>query len=256
VALFGTTGEGASFSVDERLEALNEIVSLGMAPKKIILANGSSSLPDTVELARGVRKHGCAAFLVAPPCFFKGVKEEGVIAFYREVILRSSDSNLKILLYHFPHFTGVPITMNIIEALLMEFPEIIVGVKESEGNLAFTKEILRRFPKLAVYPGNERQIIEAYRHGAAGSICGLANLFPELICSLLQNIGQNPPELDRFFEAFKGLPFIEAFKSVMEKCEGDLWHRLRPPLLPLNGIEKGRFLQIVEELPIRCHTKF
>jgi 4-hydroxy-tetrahydrodipicolinate synthase len=73
VVLFGTTGEGASFSVEERVEVLGGVIREGVDPRKIILGNGSSNIPDSVELARAVLKWKCAAFLVAPPSFFKNV---------------------------------------------------------------------------------------------------------------------------------------------------------------------------------------
>lgn len=49
VALFGTTGEGPSFSLAERIEVLQTLIGEGLDPEKIILANGSSGIRDTVR---------------------------------------------------------------------------------------------------------------------------------------------------------------------------------------------------------------
>jgi len=250
VVLFGTTGEGPSFSVEERKAVLARVISEGLDPKKTILANGSSGIPDTVDLARAALKQGCAAVLISPPSFFKGITEEGVIAFYRAIITEVANPDLRVLLYHIPQYSGVPITLNIIEALHREFPNIVIGLKESEGNIDFTKAIIDRFPGFQVFVGNEKQIIEAVYYGGAGSICGISNLYPELIVSLYEQGKQanvpNPPEIEAVFRALKGYVFISAAKSVMEMRKGPNWRQVRPPLVPLNEIQSSAFLSSLD----------
>lgn len=251
ITLFGTTGEGPSFSLTERVEALNRLIHAGFDPKKIILANGSSGIWDTVELGREALKQGCAAVLVAPPSFYKNVTERGVLTFYREIIQKIEDPNLRILLYHIPQLSGVPISLGIIEALRKEFPEIVIGIKESEGNLSFTQKIVEDFPDFKVFVGKERQIIESVHRGGSGTICGIANLYPELICSLYHQGKQanspNPPNIDAVFKALNGIPFIPAAKVLMKRREGDIWHSVRPPLVPLDTIQSELFISALRE---------
>jgi 4-hydroxy-tetrahydrodipicolinate synthase len=251
VALFGTTGEGPSFSLAERVEALEKLILEGFAPEKIILANGSSGIWDTVELGREALKHGCAAVLVAPPSFYKNVTDIGVLAFYREIIQKIGDPNLRILLYHIPQLSGVPISVGIIEALRKEFPEIVIGIKESEGNLSLTKTILETFPDFKVFVGNEKQIIESVHFGGAGTICGIANLYPELICSLYSQgkraNSSNPASIDAVFKALNGIPFIPAAKMLMKKRQGEVWHSVHPPLVPLDTMQGELFISALQE---------
>jgi len=213
IVLFGTTGEGASFSVKEKLEVLGK---LDIDPAKIIVANGSANVADTVDLVQGAYALGCNKALIGPPSYFKNISEAGVVAFYKEVLKKVDNPAIRILLYHIPQLTGVPITINIIRELQSEQ---VVGIKESEGNLAFTKEIIRTFPGFKVFVGKESQIVEAMALGASGTICGLANLFPDEILS------QKPlPEIT------KHKHFIASFKAVMQKRHGKAWQKLRPPL--------------------------
>lgn len=228
IALFGTTGEGPSFSVSERIEALKSVVSQGLDPKKIILGNGSSSIPDTVDLAKAALELGCQNLLIAPPSFYKKITDAGLSAYYRTIIQKINHPHLRVLLYHIPQYSGVPITLPVIRTLLKEFPKTMIGLKESEGNLTFTKEILKEFPGFQLFVGNESQIIEAVSLGASGSICGIANLFPELIVSLFhqgkKGMGPNPPEFEKVYRSFKERPFIPGAKAMMN------WHTVRPPL--------------------------
>ncbi len=226
IALFGTTGEGSSFSTAEKKVELKKLIDRGFDPKRIILANGSANIHDTVELAQAAVTLGCAAVLISPPSFYKNVQEEGVIAYYREVIRRTAWSKLKVILYHIPQYSGVPISLKTIESLRKEFPGIVMGIKESEGNLDFTKAILERFPGFKVFIGNESQISESVRSGGSGAICGLANLYPELICGLYERKKESN-NIDLIFQIIQGYPFISTAKA----CKG--WHFVRPPLVPL-----------------------
>ena len=252
IALFGTTGEGPSFSVGERLQVLDRLIAEGIDPKQIILCNSSSGIQETALMAEAALKYGCAALLVCPPSFYKNVTDAGVIAFYREVIQRVKNPQLRLILYHIPQYSGVPISLEIISALRREFPGIVIGMKESAGNFAFTQKVLEAFPNFKVFVGNERQIIEAVHLGGSGAICGVANLYPELICSLYEEgrkaNGLNPPRLDAFFEAMQGIPFIAAAKAVMEERGGNVWHMLRPPLVPLDEIQRRRFISTLQKI--------
>ena len=251
VALFGTTGEGPSFSLVERVEALQKLILAGVDPEKIILANGSSGIWDTVELGREVLKYGCAALLIAPPSFYKNITDVGVLAFYREIIQKIGNPNLRILLYHIPQLSGVPISLGVIEILRKEFPEIVIGIKESEGNVSFTKTILETFPDFKVFVANEKQIIESVHLEGAGTICGIANLYPELICSLYSQgkkaNSPNPASIDAIFKALNGIPFIPAAKMLMKKRQGEAWHSVRPPLVPLDTIQGELFISALKE---------
>ena len=241
VVLFGTTGEGASFSVKERQDTVKEVIQRGLDPKKIIVGNGSSNLQDTVEVALTALECDCLACLIAPPCFFKNVTEAGVLAFYREVIKRIANPKLQVILYHIPQYTGVPLTVNIVKRLFEEFPKTITGIKESEGNLSFVKNIIDACPQCKVFVGDESLIEEAVSYGASGSICGIANLYPELICSLYEQgrkgKHEGSLELDKIFSYLKTRPFIVNFKALLAEKRGLDWRLVRPPLVPVSSIE-------------------
>ncbi|MEI8365338.1 MAG: dihydrodipicolinate synthase family protein [Parachlamydiaceae bacterium] len=234
IVLFGTTGEGASFSVSEKLQTVERTISRGLDPQKIILGNGSACLPDTVELCLATLEHNCLACLISPPCYFKNVTEEGVISFYREVIQRVSNSRLRIILYHIPQYTAVPITSNIVRTLCVEFPGIVVGLKESEGNLSLVKEILDTVPQCKVFVGKESQMPLAITYGASGTICGMANLWPELICALYDSATTGTWKneaiaLENASSILKNRPFISGSKTLLSK-ENPKWRFVRPPL--------------------------
>src|SRR5206468_3198746 len=52
IAPFGTTGEGQSFGVAERKQALEALIAAGIAPARILAATGCAALPETADLTR------------------------------------------------------------------------------------------------------------------------------------------------------------------------------------------------------------
>lgn len=243
LVLFGTTGEGPSFPAAEKLSVYKALVEQeGLRSELLLLGSGSSSLIETVELLKGGLALGCPGFLVCPPSFYS-VSEEGVIAYYRELIARVGPTDrLKIILYHIPQFSGVHITLNCAKTLRNEFPSIVVGIKESEGNMPLIKALIDGIPGFQVWPGSERMIVEAVRYGAAGSICGIANMDPQLHVQLFQlGKSQEDPtdalqKLEKVFSALtiEGVTFIPALKAFLaHKYSVASWKFVRPPLLPL-----------------------
>lgn len=242
IVLFGTTGEGPSFSVSERIEALDQLISKGFPPSKLMLGNGSSSLADTFALVSRALHHKCAATLISPPSFFKEVQERGVIAFYQNILQKIDSPDMKILLYHIPQYSGVRITMGVIEALHSQFPHKVVGLKESEGNPAFAHQVLNNFPDFQLFVGNEQHLVESVQKGAAGGICGIANLFPKNLQNLYKAAHQGIPNsgfsIADLSSIIKQYPFIAAAKAIMEERQGPSWHSLRPPLVPLDPSQR------------------
>lgn len=234
VLLFGTTGEGPSFSVLEKCRAIEGVIKRGIDPRKIIVGNGSANVEDTAELGFKITEMGCAGYLIAPPCFFTPVEQEGVFRFYEQAIRKISHPGLRVLLYHIPQYTGIPLSASLIHRLCAMFRGVVIGIKESEGNLSLIKEVLKTDPLCKVFIGRESFVEKISSLGAAGAICGIANLCPEALVSLSQ---QTAAEEDRLVfmktvEQLKDKPFIAYAKGLVGKKRGEGWSRVRPPLLP------------------------
>lgn len=236
IVLFGTTGEGPSFAVGERTEALDELLASGVPAHSLAIATGCPVLPDTAALIRHALSSGCPRCLVLPPYFWKGVDDAGLFAYYAALIEAVCDPALRLYLYHIPALSAVPIGPDLLARLDGAYPGIIAGIKDSDGDFGHTQALLRCAPDLAVLSGHEPDVPELMRAGGAGTICGAANLLPEAMAALLR------PEADAAAEAqIRSLleltdpyPFVPAFKAVLAAVRHDaVWGAVRPPLLPL-----------------------
>ena len=245
VAPFGTTGEGQSFSVAERRAGLDALFASGIAAMHIVAATGCAALTDTLELTRHALSVGCPRCLILPPFFFKDVGDDAIFAYFAEVIERIADPRLRIYLYHIPQVTAVPIRPPIVARLAGEFPGIIAGVKDSSGDLANTLEQLERVPQLSILVGHEPHLPRAMRNGGAGTICGIANLYPGLVRALLRSgvMAHDEARIASLLEILFSVPFLPAFKVLKAAQVDDAqWRAVRPPLVPLSRADREQVL--------------
>jgi len=181
IALFGTTGEGQSFSLEERRAGLDALLAAGISPERVVAGTGCAAITETIELTRHAVRAGCIGALVLPPFFFKGLSDEGVYASYARLIDQVADRRLRLYLYHIPQVTSVPIRHDVVAQLMASYPGAIAGIKDSGGDFEHTRKLLARFPDLAIFVGHEPHLPMALAAGGAGTICGIANLYPRLM---------------------------------------------------------------------------
>ncbi|MFO1314867.1 MAG: dihydrodipicolinate synthase family protein [Burkholderiales bacterium] len=242
VAPFGTTGEGQSFAVDERRAGLDALLVGGVAGTKIVAATGCAALPETIALTRHAVAAGCAGALVLPPFFWKGVSDDGLFAWYAALIEKVADPRLKLMLYHLPQVSAVPLSVDLVGRLAAAFPGTVVGVKDSEGNWAHTSALLARVPELSIVIGHEPHLPRLMRAGGAGTICGVANILPGLVRALLvpQVAAGDEARIAAFIEIAFRQPLMAGFKSMLADQRNDPgWLAVRPPLVPLSDAQRG-----------------
>ena len=251
IAPFGTTGEGQSFSVAQRRSGLDGLLAAGIPSGRIVAGTGCAALADTIELTRHAVGAGCAGALVLPPFFFKGPSEEGIYASYARLIDGVADTRLRLYLYHIPQITGVPIPHDVISRLATTYPGVLAGIKDSEGNLSHTRALLERFRTLSVFVGHEPHLPAALAAGGAGTICGVANLYPRLVRRLYDQAPTTgaKDELARvgaFVSLLGNVPIFAAFKALLAEMTGDpQWESLCPPLVSMDRDARKAWLASV-----------
>jgi 4-hydroxy-tetrahydrodipicolinate synthase len=148
IALFGTTGEGPSFTVAERSGTLEALLARGVECSQMIVSTGAAALGDTVQLTRHACAQGCRRVLLLPPFFFKGVSSAGVVDAIGSVIDEVGDPELRVILYHIPQVAGVGFTDEAITSLRQRYGAVIDGIKDSSGSLANSLGLISKHPGL------------------------------------------------------------------------------------------------------------
>jgi 4-hydroxy-tetrahydrodipicolinate synthase len=253
LAVFGTNSEGNSLSVEEKIELIDALVDGGLDTGRMMPGNGACAIPDAARLTAHAVKRGCAGVLMLPPFYYKGVSDEGLYRSYAEVIERVGDANLRIYLYHIPPVAQVPVTLTLIERLLKDFPDTVVGIKDSSGDWENTSAMLKQFPGFAVFAGSETFLLANMRGGGAGCISATANINPAAIHALYAGwqggeADAMQAKLDDLRGAVQKFPMIPALKAAVAHYSGDAdWGRVRPPLVELTADQKAGLIAELEK---------
>ncbi|HUF64776.1 MAG TPA: dihydrodipicolinate synthase family protein [Gemmatimonadaceae bacterium] len=253
LAVFGTTSEGNSLSVDEKIGLLDQLVSGAVDPARIMAGTGCCALTDSVQLTAHATRLGCAGVLMLPPFYYKSVTDDGLFRSFAEVIERVGDPRLRIYLYNIPPVSQVAITVHLIERLLKAYPGIVAGAKDSSGDWNNTRAYLDSFAQedFDVFPGSEAFLLQGLRHGAAGCISATANVNPGPIARLFASwqaadADAQQVQLDRVRGIFANYPMIPALKAVIAHHSRDpSWARVRPPLEEMTD---GQTAALMKEL--------
>ncbi|MDQ2149362.1 dihydrodipicolinate synthase family protein [Alcaligenaceae bacterium C4P045] len=242
LAIFGTNSEAASLSVAERLALTDALLAGGVPAAKLMPGTGSSSLTDAVTLTRHAVAAGAPGVLVLPPFFYKGVSDEGLFAYYSEIIERVADDRLAIYLYHIPQMSYAPISLALIERLLKRYPKAIAGAKDSSGDWDNSKAMIDAYAAdgFGVFPASESFLSRAMPLGAAGCISATVNVNPAEIFALFNGWDGSEgaalqAKADAVRKIFQATPMIPAMKYVVSKASGvEDWKVVRPPLVKLD----------------------
>lgn len=253
LAPFGTTSEGNSLGLDERMEMLEELVDSGVDPKKLMPGTGACSVSDAIILTEHAVEMGCGGVLMLPPFYYKNPSEEGLFRFFAEVIEEIGDDALKIYLYHIPPVAQVGFPLSLIKRLTGEFPECVIGLKDSSGDWSNTKAILDAFPNFEVFPGSEIFLLDGLRNGAAGCISATANVSARAIRRLFED--WQGPDADRLQaditalrKAIQNWPMIPVLKALIAHYRQDpAWARARPPFTPLPAADATKAVETLAE---------
>lgn len=237
VTLFGTTGEGASIGFGERAGAISALLESGVNAEKITLGLCGSAIADVLaQIEQGIA-HGVTKFLLLPPFYFKGLSDDGLFEWHSK-LFEIADSRATFILYHIPQVTNVPLSLDLVLRLRRVFGDRILAIKDSEGNWDNTLKLLES-GKIPVLVGDERLLHKAAALGAVGSICGLANLYPQRVQTLFDTQVEDIA-LSADVDVVVSGPVIPALKQIMVAKTGDAsWGRLRSPLQALNGEAKA-----------------
>jgi 4-hydroxy-tetrahydrodipicolinate synthase len=182
--LFGTTGEGPSFSARERLDLCRAAIAMRAAHPdfRLLAGTGTPSLDETILLTKAAFTLGFEAVVVLPPYYFRRVADEGLFAWYETVLKRAVPDGGTLLAYHIPGISGVPLSLDLLAALRSHFPQRFWGIKDSSAERDFALALGKRFgPDLLVLNGTDSLFEDALDASAAGCITAAANLIsPDL----------------------------------------------------------------------------
>jgi 4-hydroxy-tetrahydrodipicolinate synthase len=176
----GSTGEAATMSAAEQRLAAEVVVDTVSGRIPVIVGAGGSDTAAVTALARSAREAGADALLVSPPPYNKP-PADGVVAHFRAVM---DCAELPTIVYNVPSRTACNLPPALVERLAED--ERVVGVKEASGDIAQIADLARRVEgRLALYSGNDDQVLPVLSLGGQGVISVLANVAPAAVSRMV-----------------------------------------------------------------------
>jgi len=256
VLLAGTTGEGPSFSLEQRKSIL--IAALGSVEKMEVMAHtGCASLADTISLTRHAFNSGVDKVTIMPPFFFKGISLAGLFDYYCRILEKAVPPEGRLMLYHIPQVTMVPIEFELIDRLLDRYGERVGGIKDSAGDIGHLKALCARYPNLSVFTGNDQLILQAMQSGAVGCVTGVVNTFASLADSIIQAFRRADPQADehqqQLTRIWKVLDLYQPYTTLMKalvalRYQDPAWMNVLPPLDPMLPAQMERMVGELRQL--------
>ena len=246
---FGSLGEGATVTFDEKVAAIERLVTEleGLAP--VIPAVSALSTAEAVAFAEAAQRAGASGFMVLPPYVYSSDWRE--MRAHVAAVLEATD--LPCMLYNNPLAYVTDFKPAQIAELHEQYPHMN-AVKESSSDVrrvTWLRSLLGE--RVDILVGVDDVIVEAAAAGAGGWIAGLVNAFPEESVRLydLAKAGRS----DEAFELYRwflpllrldvGTKFVQKIKLAQEMV-GWGSERVRGPRMVLTGEERQETVQAVE----------
>ena len=246
---FGTTGEGASLGLNERNRALGALAGAGVDLRtQLVVGIAAASVEDAIAQGRAGLMLGCPSFLLAPPFYFKNPGDEGLFDWLAAVLTGLGPKASNVILYHIPQVTSVGLSVELIGRLKKAFPNQVKGVKDSSGNWENTQALLKHHGDLHILVGDERLLARAMNLGASGTICGLANIAPDLMQAPVNGIEE--PRIASIIDLLLPFAVTAAVKALVGHRRNDpvAWSRMRAPLRSLGEAECRKIFAAVDAI--------
>jgi 4-hydroxy-tetrahydrodipicolinate synthase len=253
VVLFGTTGEGPSFSPREREALMRTACAVRdeLPGFRLIAGTGTPSLSETIELTRLAFDLCFDAALVVPPYYFRTATDDGLFHWFSELIRRAVPGDGYILGYHFPRVAGIGFSIDLLSRLKDDYPVQFAGIKDSSHDADLARNLGQTFgSELVVLTGTDTYLQLAMQNQAAGCITAPANvLSPELreIWDGIQadrDISQAQSRVEHQRHILeKYPPFPPALKVLLHRLHGFPRWPVRAPLVDMTGEAEDKLVE-------------
>ncbi|WP_418138698.1 dihydrodipicolinate synthase family protein [Marinomonas sp. RS-M-Aa-14] len=258
VAILGTTGEANNYSAKERMALVDAVQKAGITGEQLLPGTSACSVPETIELTSHAVSARAKACVLLPPYYYKGVSDKGLFRFYSDVIEGVNDPKLKVILYHIPQVTQIPLSHNLIEKLIQEFGDTIIGIKDSSGDIENMKAMVNRFDNFSVLAGADPLLKPLLEAGGAGSITATSNLRSDSLRvvfdhwsdpSVTAKVEAAQKRINQWRTLSNSYVQLPTIKTMVAKARDNMdWLNVRPPLVPLNEQQQAHIWEQMAQL--------
>jgi len=239
--VLGTTGEATSFSLAERKSVMDAYKAAGLPLAGLMVGTGAAAVADAIALTRHAAELGFGGALVLPPFYYKGVPDDGLVAYIDAIVAATAQQPIPLYLYHFPAQSGLPWHIDLVRRLLAAHGTRIVGLKDSSGDMDYARSIAALSPSFDVFPSTEACLVDARSGAFAGCISATANLNADLCARAFKTGDKAALETAvTIRDLFKGKALVSGIKALLAHIHRDeALARTKPPLTAFSAADRA-----------------
>ena len=250
IIIAGTTGEGATLSMEEHRAVIKAAVDFTKHRIPVVAGTGSNNTATAIQLTREAEEDGADAILSVTP-YYNKTTQPVLIKHYSMI---ADETKLPIILYNVPGRTGTNIMPETV-AELRRTKKNIVGLKEATGNMAqASKTMYLCDGDLELYSGEDGLIVPLLSIGGIGVISVISNIAPRQTHDLVMDYLEGRQEKS-LKSQLKSLPVVDALfcevnpipvKRAMNLMGMEVGS-LRPPLVEMEPENAARLEKAMKD---------
>lgn len=249
IVVNGTTAEPSLLSTEERKRVAERAVEVAAGRVPVMVATGSQSGAETIDLTRHADAIGADALLVVTPYYVRP-PQRGLVEYFAEV---GDQTGKPVLAYHIPGRAAVDLSIDTLVKIGERTPNF-VGVKHASNDLGLVTEMLDAFGReFRIFVGLEELSLPMLAIGASGMVNAVGNIAPTKIVDLYEAIAAGKLDEARrlhfdLFELNRAIFFDTnpiPLKYMMKRCGLLDENRHRLPMMPASPEVEKRLDEVL-----------
>lgn len=248
IIICGTTGESATLTEEEHMDAIRFTIERVKHRIPVVAGTGSNSTATAVQMSKEADEAGAEGLLLVTPYYNKAT-QNGLIAHYSAV---SDAVKTPMIVYNVPSRTGCSIAAKT-AAYMVKNIKNVVGIKEASGDIGYVAEVMHLCEgNIDLYSGNDDMIVPVLSLGGIGVISVLSNVAPRQTHDIVEKFLAGDVKGSRDLQ-LKAFPLVKALFSEVNpipvKAAMNMMGKGVGPLrLPMTEMEEANKVRLAEEL--------
>lgn len=244
IVIAGTTGEGATLSLNEKINLFTFARKILPKKIKIIAAIGTNNTQETIKIIKKVNKINVDAYLIITP-YYNKPSQEGIYQHFKAI---DNISTKPIIIYNVLSRCGVEANIQTLIRLYHDCNHII-GLKHASSNISLIASLKKEMPDFLIYGGEDHYILDVLKNGGNGIISVVTNYYGNEVYELIKDYqkGFENLTLYEYIQMLSEIVFIESnpasIKYILYK-HGLILNNLRLPLVSLSS----PFKQLIDNI--------
>lgn len=187
----GSTAEAFLLTEEERQIVMKTVSESAKGKCTLIAHIGCISTDQAIRFAKIAKDYGYDAISSVAPFYYKFSFDE-IKKYYFDI---ADAVELPMIIYNFPAFSGVNLTVDNIKEFLTD--ERFIGVKHTSSDYFAMEQFKTAFPKKMVYNGYDETFLAGLAMGADGAIGSTFNFMADKFMKILELFRQNDMDAAR-----------------------------------------------------------